>query len=56
MGKKWVWRELKESIGFKTFKNDFIRIFNTFHSLLLGDVSGYRQPRIYKTIKHDEVS
>lgn len=56
MGKKWVWRDLKESVGFKTFKNDYIRIFNTFHSQLLGDVSGYRQPRIYKTIKHDEES
>lgn len=56
MGKKWFWKELKETIGFKTFKKDYIRIFNIHHPQLLGVVNGYRLPRIYKSKNHDEES
>lgn len=50
------WKELKETIGFKIFKNDYIRIFETHHPQLLKDVEGYRQPRIFKNDKHKEES
>lgn len=50
------WRELKETIGFVTFKNDYIRIFEEHHPQLLKKIEGYRQPRIFKTDKHEEQS
>ena len=50
------WKELKETIGFKTFKNDYIRIFEVHHPQLLKKIDGYRQPRIFKSDKHDEES
>ena len=50
------WKELKETIGFKIFKNDYIRIFEAHHSQLLKEVGGYRQPRIFKTNKCEEES
>ena len=50
------WKELKETIGFKIFKNDYIRIFESHHPQLLKEVGGYRQPRIFKTNKCEEES
>jgi hypothetical protein len=50
------WRELKETIGFVTFKNDYIKIFEYHHPQLLKKIEGYRQARIFKTDKHEEQS
>ena len=50
------WKELKETIGFKLFKNDYIKIFEAHHPQLLKKVDDYRQPRIYKNDKHEEES
>jgi hypothetical protein len=56
MLKNWNWQTLKDTIGFKTFKDDYIRIFEQHHSKLIKTVSGYRQPRIFKTSDHIEES
>jgi hypothetical protein len=50
------WKQLKETIGFKIFKNDYIRIFEIHHPQLLKNIDGYRQARIFKTDKHEEQS
>lgn len=54
--KYWNWKELKETEGFKIFKNDYIRIFEIHHPSLLKKIDGYRQPRIFKNDKHEEQS
>ena len=52
------WKELKETIGFKLFKNDYIRIFEAHQPQLLKKIDGsrYKQARIFKTAKHEEES
>lgn len=50
------WKELKETIGFNIFKNDYIRIFEAHHPQLLKKIDGYRQPRIFKNDKREEES
>jgi hypothetical protein len=52
----WYWKELKETVGFKKFKYDYIRLFNTHHPELLKKEKGYRQPRIYDDDKHEKQS
>jgi hypothetical protein len=50
------WKELKETIGFKMFKNDYIRIFETHHPQQLKKIEGYKQSRIFKTNKCEDES
>lgn len=50
------WKELKESLGFRKFKGDYIRIFNKHHSELLKKVDGFRHPRIFKNSRCEEQS
>lgn len=50
------WKELKETIGFKIFKNDYIRIFEVHHPQQLKMVEGHKRHRIFKTNKCEEES
>lgn len=52
----WNWKELKETIGFKKFKKDYVRIFNTYHSDRIKIKNGHRQPRIYDDDKCENES
>lgn len=54
--KYWNWKELRDSSGFKSFKKDYIKIFENHHPKLLNEKKGYGLPRIYKTDKHEEES
>lgn len=56
MKKYWNWKEIKETEGFKIFKNDYIRIFLIHHPRILKKIDGYKQPRIFETDKHEKQS
>jgi transposase-like protein len=49
-------KELKETQGFRTFKKDYIRIFNKHHSDLIGVNPKTNMIRIYKKSDHQEES